>query len=259
MQRLVTGTCLMLGMAVLSACASSVPPDRLGDYVVLQDAPSETVLTLPDQQSIKAGLIVIPDTADPGAAPSLPDEALRRLGESLKQEIGRALPIQIQEVISAEGIRPVHPGGDMQQFAEVARKHGLDYLAVVVVSSTEQEYPVYVFLGWTTHMQPGFRRDNWTLLEFALLDVKKGRTVVQAQARGWATLDSPSAPGINQWYPVVYLRPEDPVRRIWPPTYEGAPITLRVVAANEAAKRLASKILLAWIEQREADAIARRN
>ena len=25
-----------------------------------------------------------------------------------------------------------------------------------------------------------------------------------------ATLDSPTAPGINQWYPVIYLRPQDP-------------------------------------------------
>ncbi len=259
MRRFVEGTCLLLGMVVLSACASSVPPNRLSDYVALQGAPNDTVLAIPDQRPVRAGLVVVPDTADAQAAPGLPDEALVRLAENLQQDLGRVLPVDIREVISAEGIRPVHPGGDKAQFAELGRKHGLDYLVVVVVSSTEQEYPVYLFLGWTTHMQPGFRRDNWTLLEFALLDLKNGNTVGQAEARGWATLDSPTAPGIDQWYPVVYLRPNDPVRRFWPPTYEGAPNTLRVVSANDAAKRLTFKLQNAWIEQREAEAIARRS
>ncbi len=249
MRRFMKSTCLLLVLSVLSACASSVPPNRLGDYVALQSPSSNTVLTFPDQRPIKAGLVVIPDTADPQAAPSLPDEALRRLADTLQQEIERVLPVKIQQALPAEGIRPVHPGGDMGQFAELGRKHGLDYLAVVIVSSTEQEYPIYLFLGWTTHMQPGFRRDNWSLLEFALLDVKNGKIVAQAEARGWATLDSPSAPGIDQWYPVIYLRPQDPERRFWPPTYEGAPNTLRVVSANDAAKRLTSKLQSTWSEQ----------
>jgi hypothetical protein len=131
-------------------------------------------------------------------------------------------------------------------------------LVVVVLSSTEQEYPVTLFLGWTTHAQPGFRRDNWSLLEFALLDLKNNVTLMQAEGRGWATLDRPSAPGISQWYPVIYLRPQDPERRIWPPTYEGAPNTLRVVSFDQAEKRLALKLQNSWVGQLEADAAERR-
>lgn len=71
-----------------------------------------------------------------------------------------------------------------------------------------------------------------------------------------ATLDRPTAPGISQWYPVIYLRPQDPERRIWPPSYEGAPVTLRVVSMEQAAKRLAENLQRAWVEQRELELAA---
>lgn len=86
-----------------------------------------------------------------------------------------------------------------------------------------------LFLGLTTHAQPGFRRDHWSLL-----DLKHDQILMQAEERGWATLDRPSAPGIDQWYPAIFPRPQDE-RRIWPPSYEGASNTLRVVSFDQAA------------------------
>jgi hypothetical protein len=200
-------------------------------------------------------LVVVSDTAAPDAAPNLPDEALVRLSEKLRADIEGAIPVSITEVIPADHIRP-EPKGDWDQLAGLARERGLDYLALVVLSSTEQEYPMTLFLGWTTHMQPGLRRDNWSLLEFALLDLKNNRTLLEAEGRGWATLDRPTAPDIYQWYPVIYLRPQDPQRRIWPPTYEGAPNTLRVVSFDQAEKRLALKLQKSWISHLEAGAEA---
>lgn len=249
------GLCLFSLMILVSACASSIPPSRIVDYVP-QGSESESLLKV-DRKPIEAGLLVISDTALPGAAPNLPDEALAKLIEELKQEIGHSIPVTIKEVIQAEDLKPSE--GNAGQYADLARQRGLDYLAVVVVSSTEEEYPVTVFLGWTTHSQPGYRRDNWSLLEFVLLDLKNNRTLMQAEGRGWATLDRPAAPGIDQWYPVIYLRPQDPERRIWPPTYEGAPYTLRVVSFDQAAKRLTLKLRNSWKALLEADAAARRS
>ena len=251
-------TSALLGTVLLTACASAVPPTRIGDYVSAERRAGDEALARIEQRPLQAGLVVVSDTADPGAAPNLPDEAMLRLVETLKQDISRAIPVTITEVLSADHIRP-QPNGDWAQFADLGRQRSLDYLAVVVLSSTEQEYPVTLFLGWTTHAQPGFRRDNWSLLEFALLDLKNNTSLMQAEGRGWATLDRPSAPGINQWYPVVYLRPQDPERRIWPPTYEGAPNTLRVVSFDQAEKRLALKLQNSWLGQMEADAMSRRN
>jgi hypothetical protein len=256
MQQLVQGFSLLSASLLFWACASSVPPSRIADYVPA-DQPTEESLLARETRPLEAGLVLISDTSAPDAAPNLPDEALMKLGEELKRDIGRVLPLTINAVIPAEGIRPLD--GNRAQWADLAKKHGLEYLAVVVLSSTEQEYPVSLFLGWTTHMQPGFRRDNWSLLEFALLDVKDGKVLMRADGRGWATLDSPTAPGINQWYPVVYLRPQEPERRFWPPTYEGAPYTLRVVSFNQAAKRLTARLQHAWMGQLEEDVAARRS
>ena len=69
---------------------------------------------------------------------------------------------------------------------------------------------------------------------------------MQAEGRGWATLDRPGAPGINQWYPAVYLRPQDQ-RRIWPPTNESTPNTLRVVLHLELELKLVLKLQNSWL------------
>lgn len=251
MNRIVTICSGLLSALLLTACASAVPPSRLGDYVSSEHRGSEEALSHLEQRPLKAGLVLVSDQAEAGAVPNLPDEALLRLGETLKADITRALPVTITEVLAADQIRP-QPNGDWSQFADLGRQRGLEYLVVVVLSSTEQEYPVTLFLGWTTHAQPGFRRDNWSLLEFALLDLKNNVSLMEAEGRGWATLDRPTAPGIDQWYPVVYLRPQDPERRIWPPTYEGAPNTLKVVSFDQAEKRLALKLQNSYIGQLQA-------
>jgi hypothetical protein len=256
MRHLLDQLSLMLSAVLLVSCASTIPSARIGDYVSSEHQVGGDVFARISQRPLQAGLVVVSDTAELGAAPNLPEEALARLGESLQRDLGRAIPVAITEMITADHIRPqLH--GDWAQFAELGLQHGLEYLAVVVVSSTEQEYPVTLFLGWTTHAQPGFRRDNWSLLEFALLDLKHNQTLMQAEGRGWATLDRPSAPGINQWYPAVYLRPQDQ-RRIWPPTYEGAPNTLRVVSFEQAAKRLVLKLQNSWLEILESESTARK-
>ena len=257
MHSLVRGVVLLIVLPLVAACASAVPPSRIGQYLSLSQPSAAESLLKSEQHPIKAGLVLVPDQVDPTAAPVLPEEALARLGDGLKQDFGRVLPVTITEVLSTDGLRPQSQGGDLARLVELAKSKGLDYLAVVVVSSAEQEYPVSLFLGWTSHMQPGYRRDNWSLLEFALLDVRSGKALMQAEGRGWATLDRPTAPGINQWYPVVYLRPQE--RRIWPPTFEGAPNTLRVVSFEQAAKRLTLKLQNSWLGELEADAAARRN
>ncbi|MEO8338714.1 MAG: hypothetical protein ABI604_03230 [Nitrospirota bacterium] len=191
---------------------------------------------------------------EPIAASNLPEEAQARLAESLQQNLARAIPVAITEVISTDRIRP-KPQGDWAQFAELGRQRGLDYLAVVVVSSTEQEYPVTLFLGLTTHAQPGLRRDNWSLLEFALLDLKQNQILAQAEGRGWATLDRPSVPGIDQWYPAIFLRPQDE-RRLWPPTYAGALNMPRVVSFGQAAQRLVLTLQHSWRGVAESESAA---
>lgn len=240
----------------LSACATVVPPNRLADYVgpqAVRETPPD--VTLPDKRPLRAGLLLIADTTAPGASPSLPDQALVQMAEQLQQQFSQFLPLSIEKIVPADGVRPGH---DPAPFAEIGRKQGLDYLVLVIASATEQEYPFYVAVGWTTHVVPGLRRDNWSLVEVALLDMKTSQVLVHAEGRGWATLDRPTTPDVNQWYPVIWKRPLEPNWRWWPPTYESAPHTLRVIAMHEAVKRLVINFQDAWLKKREADFAALR-
>ena len=233
----------------ISGCATAHPPGRLDQYLGVQSVDASLV-PLPDERPVRASLLVLSDHSAPDAAPTLPDEARERVAERLRDEINHGFPIVIDKAIQVP--EPAAGAGPADLIA-VGKQQGARYLLVTVLSSEEQEYPISLFLGWTTHRQPGFRRDNWSLAEAALLDVESGQVLLRAEGRAWATLDSPTAPGINQWYPVIYFRPQNPERRIWPPTYEGAPITLRLVSMTQAAKRLALNIQQAWIDKRETE------
>lgn len=238
----------IVGLLILTSCVVASPPSRLAQYVE-QVVPGEAAREkLPAPRPLHAVSVVVADRSAPDSVPVLPDEALARVGELLTAELNRGYPVTIERVVKLDGMVP---GGAAPGWPEIARQQGVDYLLVTVLSSTEQEYPVSLFLGWTTHQQPGFRRDNWSLAEAALIDGSTGRTLLEAEGRAMATLDRPTAPGISQWYPVIYLRPQDPERRIWPPSYEGAPVTLRVVAMQQAVKRLAGNLQRAWVEQRD--------
>lgn len=227
-----------------SACGFSLPPNPSGNSASSnKDSETEFALKL-EQQKIRAGFVLLTDGDGSQTVPILSDAAFARLGEALKREIGRILPVALQE-ISTEGIGP--SGLSRARSVDLARQQGFEYLAVVVVSCNEQEYPVSLYLGWTAHGQLGYRRDNWSRLELALLDLNGDRIVMQEEGRGWATLDRPAVPGIDQWYPVVYLRPQDPERRFRPSTFEGALDTLREVSCEQAAKRLILKLENSWL------------
>jgi hypothetical protein len=255
MGRLMMGVILLAGLWLLTACAAA-PPSRLGQYLGNEVASVRPDTRIPQQWPLRAGLVVISDASAPDAAPVLPEDAVAKVTEKLRDEISRGLPIAIDKIIPSDGLKP---SGEVGPWADLGKTHGVDYLLVAVLSSTEQEYPVTVFLGWVTHAQPGYRRDNYSLVEVAVVDVKGRQTILHSEGRGWATLDRPSAPGINQWYPVIYLRPQDPERRIWPPNFEGAPLTLRYVAMNLAAKRLVLNLQDAWLQKRQAELEATRS
>ncbi len=238
----------LVGLLILTSCVAASPPSRLAQYVEPVVPGEAATEKLPAPRPLHTVLVVVADWSAPDSAPVLPDEALARVGELLTAELNRGYPVAVERIVKLDGMLP---GGTAPSWSEVARQQGVDYLLVTVLSSTEQEYPISLFLGWTTHQQPGFRRDSWSLAEAALIDGSTGRTLLEAEGRAMATLDRPTAPGISQWYPVIYLRPQDPERRIWPPSYEGAPVTLRVVAMQQAVKRLARNLQRAWVEQRD--------
>lgn len=89
---------LMLSTVILVSCASAIPPARIGDYVSSEHQVGGDAFARINQRPLQAGLVVVSDTAEPSAAPNLPEEALARLGESLQRDLGRAIPVAITRV-----------------------------------------------------------------------------------------------------------------------------------------------------------------
>ena len=247
-----TGSLVLFGVLLLAGCAATTPPSRLDQYVPLASSADVADQRLPVSRPVRAALVVLADRSALDAAPVIPEPAQERLAGMLGEQINRGFPLRIDRVVNLGEV----PVRSVPNWTEIATQQGVDYLLVVILSSTEQEYPASLFLGWTTHRQPGFRRDNWSLAEAALIDGRTGDLLLSAEGRAMATLDRPTVPGINQWYPVIYLRPQDPERRIWPPSYEGAPLTLRVVTMEQAAMRLAGNLQRAWVERRDVELTA---
>lgn len=241
----------LVGVLILSSCVAASPPSRLTKYVGPAVTDEAAAPRLPVSRPLRVSLVVVADQSAPDSSPVLPDEAVARVGELLAGEISRGFPFVIDRVIRLEGTGPGGTGGTPPAWTDIARQQAAEHLVVAVLSSTEQEYPVSLFLGWTTHRQPGFRRDNWSLAEAALIEGATGRPVLRAEGRALASLESPTAPGISQWYPVIYLPRQDPERRIRPPSFDEAPLMLRVISMEQAAKRLAGNLQRAWVEQRE--------
>ena len=133
---------LLSAVLFLTSCA--VPPSRLGDYVSSERRAGEDALTQIERRPLKAGLVLVSDTTQPDAAPNLPDEAFVRLGETLRLDISRAIPVMITDVLSADQIRP-QPIVDCRQFADLGRKRGLDYLAVVCSPALKRSIPSLYF------------------------------------------------------------------------------------------------------------------
>ena len=162
----------VIGIALVTgqtACAAATVPSRLQAYYWgIPDFRSRRTDSALDQSRSGWFPANHRPTAE-GAAPALPDEAQTRLTEQLKERLGQSLPLTVETLLPAEGIQPK---GDLSPLLELAQPHDVDYLLVIVASATEQEYPYSVFLGWHSDNQPGLRRDNWSLLETALIDVK---------------------------------------------------------------------------------------
>lgn len=231
-----------------AACAPTVPSSHLPEYLPgPPEGAGDALPVLPPSGRIPTGLVFIAASQESADSTAAAEAARTDTANRLAQELTRTTPFSVVKLFDLPvGAQET----SREKLAEFGRAQGLSHVLVVVASSEEQEYPITIFLGWVSHRQPGWRRDHWALLEAGLLDTGTGRTVLTAEGRGWATLDRPSAPGINQWYPVIYLRPQDPERRIVPPSYEEAPAILRQVGLHEASTRLATELRRVWNERR---------
>lgn len=236
---------------VLSVACSFLEntPKRLPVYLPPVSATGEpSVSGNPlSQGDIKGVLVVINDTGFQKSAPDLRQGTLQNLGGHLQEEIHKQLPIQLSSVVYPDALKPE---GSADQFIQLAKDHGVPFLLLAVLSSSEWEVPDRLPLGGFQQgglrggNLVGYRAENYARLELALLDGQTGRPVVMTDGQAWATLERLAVPMESNVYPVVRRAQTQPP--IYPNSEEDAFETLRWVSGQDAIAQAVMHLEEAW-------------
>ena len=230
----------VVGLLVLvlnGACSFNNTPKRLPVYLTSVSATGEPAVkghTLP-LGDITGALVVINDTGFQESAPGLQPGTLQNLGGYLQEEIQNQLPIQLSSVLYPDGLKP---NGSADQYIQLAKDHGVPYLLLAILSSSEVEFSDRFPLGgsqgggggrgWLV----GWRAENYARLELALLEVQSGKLMVTKDGQAWAVLERLAVPMESNVYPVVRRSQTQPP--IYPNSEGDAFDTLRWVSGQDA-------------------------
>jgi hypothetical protein len=231
-------------------CSLDNTPKRLPAYL-----PQPTALTggvvakmaLP-AEGVTTVLVILNDSGFEKSAPELRRGTLENLGEHLKTELHKQLPIQITSVVYPDGLQPK---GSVDQFIQLGKEQNVPYLLLAVLSSSEWEVFDRLPLGGfqqPTGMRggglPGYRAENYARLELALLDVQTGQPVVSTDGQAWATLERLDVPLESNVYPVVRRAQTQPP--IYPNSEGEAFETLRWVSGQDAIAQAVMHLEILW-------------
>lgn len=242
----------VVGLLVLvlnGACSFNNTPKRLPVYLTPMPATGEAAVkgnTLP-LGDITGVLVVINDTGFQESAPGLQPGTLQNLGGYLQEEVQKQLPIQLSSVLYPDGLKP---NGSADQYIQLAKDHGVPYLLLAILSSSEVEFSDRFPLGGTQGggggrgWLVGWRAENYARLELALLEVQSGKLVVSKDGQAWAVLERLAVPMESNVYPVV--RRAQIQAPIYPNSEGDAFETLRWVSGQDAIAQAVMHLGGAW-------------
>ncbi len=221
----------------LIGCSLDPTPKRLKAYLPLPDpAPqaNEDITRLSGGE-IAAVLVVLNDIGFKKSAPALRRGTLHNLGEHLKAEVEKQLPIRFSDLTLPEEVTPEN---SVDFFMKLLQDYQKPYVMVAVLSSTERETFGYLSMhgdqggGMRSAGIPGYQTENHARMELALLDGLTGRPVLMTDGQAWAILERLQVPIKSNIYPVVRRDVLQPP--IFPKTEKDAYETLLWVAGREA-------------------------
>lgn len=234
-------------------CSMDNSPKRLGAYLPQPagqtGAPVHTTIPAAEVSGV---LVVLNDSGFEKSAPELRRGTLENLGEHLKTEIQKQLPIQLSAVVYPEDWQA---NGSADQFIQLAKSHNVPYLLLAVLSSSEWE--VFDRLpmqgnqgggGMRSMGLAGYRAENYARMELALVDGQTGQPVVSTDGQAWATLERLAVPLQSNIYPVVRRALTQPP--IYPNSEGEAYETLRWVSGQDAIAQAVMHLEELWRKSR---------
>lgn len=247
---------LLVAAVGFSGCSFDNTPKRLMAYLpppVTQAQPASNANNIPSQQ-VQAMLVVLNDTGFEKSAPALRKGTLEHLGDQLKAELEKQLPLQLSSVVYPEGLSPQ---GSSDRFIQMAKEQQVPYVLVALLSSSEWEVFDRLPLqgmqqggGMRSSGLPGYRAENYARLELALIDAQTGQPLVTTDGQAWAALERLAVPLESNVYPVVRRDLTQPP--IYPDSEENAHETLRWVSGQGAIDQAVMHLEELWKKNRTA-------
>ena len=223
------------------------PQARLDAYLGQQPAVDSSRLAgLPGE--VQAGLVMFNDTTAPESAPKLSEASLTSLTEHVRQQLMHDVPLEVVNIVHTP-----NPGASPPEFTSVlqwARDQHVDYLVMVILSSSEIEVPERLPWRGSTlgaigrGLLLGYRAENLALAELALIDARTGHVLARVEGNAWASLERLDVPLESNVYPVVRRNLEDPA--IYPEKEEDAHDVMRAVAGGDAVNQAVMRLKEAW-------------
>ena len=198
--------------------------------------------------AVQAGLVVFNDTTASDSAPKLSEASLTSLTEHVRQQLMHDVPLEVVNIVHTP-----NPGASPPEFTSVlqwARDQHVDYLVMVILSSSEIEVPERLPWRGSTlgaiarGLLLGYRAENLALAELALIDVRAGHVLARVEGNAWASLERLDVPLESNVYPVVRRNLEDPA--IYPEKEEDAHDVMRAVAGGDAVNQAVMRLQEAW-------------
>ncbi|HBP90812.1 MAG: hypothetical protein KC592_17215 [Nitrospira sp.] len=218
-------------------CSFDNTPRRLAAYLPQSSVQTGVPAKMMTQaEEVISALVVLNDAGFEKSAPELRRGTLENLGEHLKTEIQKQLPVQFTSVVYPDDLQP---NGSADQLIQLAKEQSVPYLLLAVLSSSEWEVfdrlPMASNLGgggMRSMGLNGYRAENYARVELALIDGQTGQPVMTTDGQAWATLERLAVPLESNIYPVVRRAQTQPP--IYPNSEDEAYETLRWVSGQDA-------------------------
>ncbi len=225
-------------------------PQRLPSYLEPQAVENDATIVKNalTSSSMTGTLIIVNDTGFPRSAPELRKETLQSLGGYLQAEIQKHVPMTLNGMVLPEDMTPPH---SFDRLKELGEELSVPYVVLAVLSGTEWEVPDRLPLNGM--IQPtgargsglvGYRAENYSRVELALVEVQTGKVVLTTDGQAWAILHRLAVPLESNLYPVVRRALTDPP--IFPGKEGDAFETLRWVSGQDAIDQAVMHLSADW-------------
>ncbi len=189
---------LLVYTFLLAGCQTQAPrlPAYLGQVEGLHDVQNPPPQSLPSAIN-QVGVLILTDSSFPNSALPLSPDMLAILENRLVKKMDEFFGLQ---VIPIRPEQPLQPTGNVGPFTHLTKIHKLDFMLLVVLSSTEEES--HIEIGEATMMtrMSGVSIDNEALAELAVLDADSGKIALHATGHGASSMEQLAAP-IGEDYP----------------------------------------------------------